>query len=139
MADSSAPLLTYIEDEEDTSPPLNFDKIFEQSLTDFGVSQFLQIIIVGLALTFDSHQIFITVFTDAYPTWHCLDHTICNTATTDVCEILRFHGQHGTGTAEPRLNPSFRSSISSARAPSSEVFPHQLSMLALSLEGFSWR
>uniref|UniRef100_A0A1J3HTZ3 Organic cation/carnitine transporter 5 n=1 Tax=Noccaea caerulescens TaxID=107243 RepID=A0A1J3HTZ3_NOCCA len=89
MADSSEPLLTYIEDEEDTSPPLNFDKIFEQSLTDLGFSQFLQIIIVGLALTFDSHQIFITVFTDAYPTWHCLDHTICKPSTTDICEIPR--------------------------------------------------
>ncbi|CAH2067894.1 unnamed protein product [Thlaspi arvense] len=90
MADSSStvPLLTRIED-EDTSPPLNFDKIFEQSLSGFGLSQFLQIILVGLALTFDSHQIFITVFTDAYPTWHCLDDSICNAATSDICEIPR--------------------------------------------------
>ncbi|CAA7062091.1 unnamed protein product [Microthlaspi erraticum] len=88
MADSSAPLLTYTED-EDTSPPLNFDKIFEQSLSDFGFSQFLQIILIGLAFAFDSQQTFITVFTDAYPTWHCLDHTICNPATTDICEIPR--------------------------------------------------
>ncbi|XP_024006934.1 organic cation/carnitine transporter 5 isoform X2 [Eutrema salsugineum] len=51
--------------------------------------KFLQIILVGLASTFDSHQIFITVFTDAYPTWHCLDHTICNPATSDICEIPR--------------------------------------------------
>ncbi|CAA7058175.1 unnamed protein product [Microthlaspi erraticum] len=47
------------------------------------------IILSGFPLTFDSQQIFITVFTDAYPTWHCLDHTICNPATTDICEIPR--------------------------------------------------
>ncbi|CAN6938979.1 unnamed protein product [Brassica oleracea] len=88
MEDSSAPLLTHIED-EDTSPPLTFDKIFEQSLSDLGLSQFLQILLVGLAFAFDSQQIFITVFTDAYPTWHCLDHTVCNPATTDICDLPR--------------------------------------------------
>ncbi|KAJ4884741.1 Organic cation/carnitine transporter 5 [Raphanus sativus] len=91
MADSSAPLLTHLEDdeEENTSQPLNFDKIFEQSLSGFGLSQFLQAILVGIALTFDSQQIFITVFTDAYPTWHCVDHTVCTPATTDVCKLPR--------------------------------------------------
>ncbi|RID74573.1 hypothetical protein BRARA_B01665, partial [Brassica rapa] len=49
----------------------------------------LQIILVGLASTFDSQQILITVFTDAYPTWHCVDHTICNPATSDICGIPR--------------------------------------------------
>ncbi|KFK42345.1 hypothetical protein AALP_AA2G244200 [Arabis alpina] len=90
MADSSAPLLTHLEDEEDaSSSPLTFGEIVEQSLSDFEWSQFLQILLVGLALTFDSQQIFITVFTDAYPTWHCLDHTICNPTTSDICEIPR--------------------------------------------------
>ncbi|VVB11589.1 unnamed protein product [Arabis nemorensis] len=90
MVDYSTPLLTHLEDEEDTSSsPLTFDKIIEQSLSDFGFSQFLQILLVGLALTFDSQQIFITVFTDAYPTWHCIDHTICNPTTTDICKIPR--------------------------------------------------
>ncbi|WZZ67054.1 hypothetical protein YC2023_078424 [Brassica napus] len=90
MADSSAPFLTHLEDdEEETSPPLNFDKIFEQSLSDFNLSQFLQVILVGLALTFDAQQIFITVFTDAYPTWHCVDHTLCTPATTDICKLPR--------------------------------------------------
>ncbi|KFK42346.1 hypothetical protein AALP_AA2G244300 [Arabis alpina] len=89
MVDSSTPLLTHVEDEEDTYSTLTFDKIFEQSLSDFGWSQFLQIILVGLASTFDSQQIFITVFTDAFPTWHCLDHTICNPTTSDICKIPR--------------------------------------------------
>ncbi|CAH8330245.1 unnamed protein product [Eruca vesicaria subsp. sativa] len=88
MEDSSAPLLTNIED-EDTSQPLTFDKIFEQSLSGFSFSQFLQILLVAVAFTFDAQQIFITVFTDAYPTWHCLDHTVCNPTTTDICELPR--------------------------------------------------
>ncbi|CAH8363721.1 unnamed protein product [Eruca vesicaria subsp. sativa] len=89
MVDSSAPLLTTHIEDEDTSPPLSFDKIFEQCLSSFSFPQFLQIILVGLALSFDSQQIFITVFTDAFPTWHCLDHTICNSTTTDICKLPR--------------------------------------------------
>ncbi|KAG2324485.1 hypothetical protein Bca4012_038995 [Brassica carinata] len=93
MADSSAPLLTHLEEneeeEEETSQPLNFDKIFEQSLSGFGLSQFLQVILVGLAFAFDAQQIFITVFTDAYPTWHCVDHTVCTPVTTDICKLPR--------------------------------------------------
>ncbi|CAH8356224.1 unnamed protein product [Eruca vesicaria subsp. sativa] len=91
MADPSAPLLNHPEDDEEkeTSQPLNFDKIFEQSLSDLSLSQFLQVVLVGLALTFDAQQIFITVFTDAYPTWHCVDHTLCTPATTDICKLPR--------------------------------------------------
>ncbi|CAN6843293.1 unnamed protein product [Brassica oleracea] len=88
MANTSAPLLSQTED-KDTSSHFTFDKIVEHSLSEFELSQILQIILVGLASTFDSQQIFITVFTDAYPTWHCLDHTICNPATSDICGIPR--------------------------------------------------
>ncbi|KAL0665472.1 hypothetical protein Bca4012_102310 [Brassica carinata] len=88
MASSSAPLLTHLE-AEDTSSTLTFDTIVEQSLSDFGLRQILQIMFVGLAFTFDSMQIFITVFTDAYPTWNCLDHTICNPDTTNMCGLPR--------------------------------------------------
>ncbi|WZY76229.1 hypothetical protein YC2023_022613 [Brassica napus] len=85
---TSAPLLSQTED-KDTSSHFSFDRILEHSLSDFGLSQILQIILVGLPSTFDSQQIFITVFTDAYPTWHCLDHTMCNPATSDICGIPR--------------------------------------------------
>ncbi|KAF2560977.1 hypothetical protein F2Q70_00015432 [Brassica cretica] len=88
MANTSAPLLSQTED-KDTSSHFTFDKIVEHSLSEFELSQIQQIILVGLASTFDSQQIFITVFTDAYPTWHCLDHTICNPATSDICGIPR--------------------------------------------------
>ena len=85
---TSAPLLSQTED-KDTSSHFSFDRILEHSLSDFGLSQILQIILVGLPSTFDSQQIFITVFTDAYPTWHCMDHTMCNPATSDICGIPR--------------------------------------------------
>ncbi|CAN6851511.1 unnamed protein product, partial [Brassica oleracea] len=88
MANTSAPLLSQTED-KDTSSHFTFNKIVEHSLSEFELSQIQQIILVGLASTFDSQQIFITVFTDAYPTWHCLDHTICNPATSDICGIPR--------------------------------------------------
>ncbi|KAF8080811.1 hypothetical protein N665_0921s0005 [Sinapis alba] len=64
MADTSAPLLSQTED-KDTSSHFSFDKIFEHSLSDFGLSQILQIIL------------------------HCLDHTIYNPATSDICGIPR--------------------------------------------------
>ncbi|KAJ4874417.1 Organic cation/carnitine transporter 5 [Raphanus sativus] len=88
MSSSSAPLLTHLE-AENTSSPLTFDTIIEQSLSDFGLRQILQIMFIGLAFTFDSMQIFITVFTDAYPTWHCLDHTISDPTTTTMCGLPR--------------------------------------------------
>ncbi|KAG7652266.1 Major facilitator sugar transporter-like [Arabidopsis thaliana x Arabidopsis arenosa] len=126
MVDSLAPLLTaHLEADEDSSSPLTFDKILEQSLSDFGFSQFLQIVLVGLALTFDAQQIFITVFTDAYPTWHCLDHTICNPATTDICKIPRsawewdggFKGKSVISEFDLECSSSFRRSL-----PSSTIY-----------------
>ncbi|XP_010532008.1 PREDICTED: organic cation/carnitine transporter 5 [Tarenaya hassleriana] len=92
MADSSAsPLLSqYDEDINNTSQPqFTFDMIIEQSLSDFGFSQLLQAVLVGIALFFDSQQIFITVFTDAYPTWHCVDRAICDPTASDLCKLPR--------------------------------------------------
>ncbi|KAF2560822.1 hypothetical protein F2Q70_00016482 [Brassica cretica] len=119
MGDSSAPLLTHIED-EGTSPSLSFHKIFEESLSGFTFPQFLQILLVGLALAFDSQQIFITVFTDAYPTWHCLDHTACNpSTTTDICKLPRsawewdggFKGKSAISEFELECSSSFLRSL----------------------------
>ncbi|WZY77257.1 hypothetical protein YC2023_023641 [Brassica napus] len=119
MGDPSAPLLTHIED-EGTSPSLSFHKIFEESLSGFTFPQFLQILLVGLALAFDSQQIFITVFTDAYPTWHCLDHTVCNpSTTTDICKLPRsawewdggFKGKSAISEFELECSSSFLRSL----------------------------
>ncbi|ESQ35177.1 hypothetical protein EUTSA_v10007384mg [Eutrema salsugineum] len=91
MADLSGPLLSHFADDHEVNDTeeLTFDKIVEQSLSDFGFWQFFQILLVGLSLFFDAHQIFITVYTDAYPTWHCLDHTICDPSASDICKLPR--------------------------------------------------
>ncbi|WZY97949.1 organic cation/carnitine transporter 6 [Brassica rapa] len=93
MADQSKPLLLSADDsnvDHKTRPEaLTFDNIVEQSLSDFGFWQLFQVILVGLALFFDAQQIFITVYTDAYPTWHCLNHTICDHSTSDICQLPR--------------------------------------------------
>ncbi|XP_010539566.1 PREDICTED: organic cation/carnitine transporter 5-like [Tarenaya hassleriana] len=94
MADSSAPLLSQGDEESDKIKPeevsgFTFDKVMEQSLSSFGFSQFVQTFLVGFASFFDSQQIFITVFADAYPTWHCVDRTICNPVDSDICQLPR--------------------------------------------------
>ncbi|KAL1221365.1 Organic cation/carnitine transporter 6 [Cardamine amara subsp. amara] len=94
MADPSEPLLSHLADDHEVndksrSEEFTVDKIVEQSLSDFGFWQFFQIFLVGLALFFDAQQIFITVYTDAYPTWHCLNHTICDPVASDVCKLPR--------------------------------------------------
>ncbi|KAG7597239.1 Major facilitator sugar transporter-like [Arabidopsis suecica] len=91
MDDPSEPLLSHLANDSRVSDrtALTFDKIVEQSLSDFGFWQFFQISLVGLALLFDAQQIFITVYTDAYPTWHCLNHTICDPSASDICNLPR--------------------------------------------------
>ncbi|CAH8252512.1 unnamed protein product [Arabidopsis lyrata] len=91
MDDPSEPLLSHFANDSGVNDKtaLTFDKIVEQSLSDFGFWQFFQISLVGLALLFDAQQIFITVYTDAYPTWHCLNHTICDPSASDICNLPR--------------------------------------------------
>lgn len=95
MADPSEPLLSHLVDDSEvfddktSSEALTFDKIVEHSLSDFGFWQFFQIFLVGFVLLFDAQQIFITVYTDAYPTWHCLNHTICDPSASDICKLPR--------------------------------------------------
>ncbi|CAH2037371.1 unnamed protein product [Thlaspi arvense] len=94
MADPSEPLLSHLAGTSGVSDltraeDLTFDNIVEQSLSDFEFWQFFQIFLVGLALLFDAQQIFITVYTDAYPTWHCLNHTFCDPSASDICKLPR--------------------------------------------------
>ncbi|ESQ44786.1 hypothetical protein EUTSA_v10003188mg [Eutrema salsugineum] len=95
MAGPSEPLLSHLGSDDPQvhgkSRPeeLTFDKILQHSLSDFGFWQFFQTFLVGLALLFDAQQIFITVYTDAYPTWHCLNHTICDPSASNICKLPR--------------------------------------------------
>lgn len=139
MANTSAPLLSQTED-KDTSSHFTFDKIVEHSLSEFELSQILQIILVGLASTFDSQQIFITVFTDAHPTWHCLDHTICNPATSDICGIPRSAWDWDGGFKGKSVISEFGLECSSSflRGLPTSTFYVGAMIALLSLEVFSW-
>ncbi|OMO77882.1 General substrate transporter [Corchorus olitorius] len=70
----------------------SFDEMIEQNLAGFGRLQWIQAILVSLALFFDAQQTFISIFTDAVPTWHCkniLDHdhdTSCSSS-SDICNL----------------------------------------------------
>lgn len=77
----------------------------EHCIGEFNWCQFLQAVLVSFAWVFDAQQTFISIFTDALPSWHCtneqivgsrlqLDPTIgfqniCNSATSfsDVCNL----------------------------------------------------
>ncbi|KAK7405444.1 hypothetical protein VNO78_06745 [Psophocarpus tetragonolobus] len=64
----------------------SWDEMVEKGLGNFGWTQFLQSILVSVAMYFDSQQLFTAVYTDDYPTWHCTNHSTC-TQTSDICNI----------------------------------------------------
>ncbi|KAK9131618.1 hypothetical protein Scep_011146 [Stephania cephalantha] len=85
MADSS-PLLTPGSDSasdptEKRPHSITLDDAIERCIGKFGRAQFFQSLLVSAAWLFDAQQTFITVFTDAQPTWHCT--TTSTTATTE--------------------------------------------------------
>nr|VDD42631.1 unnamed protein product [Brassica oleracea] len=118
MADQSEPLLLSADDSDvdhKTRPEaLTFDNIVEQSLSDFGFWQLFQVILVGVALFFDAQQIFITVYTDAYPTWHCLNHTICDHSTSDICRLPRLAWEWDGGSKDKTFISDFGLECSSS-------------------------
>ncbi|KAK3025102.1 hypothetical protein RJ639_044342 [Escallonia herrerae] len=71
----------------------SLDEMIERCIGDFGWAQFLQAILVSLTWVFDAQQTFISVFTDAAPTWHCcdVDDYSCNSALSksQVCQLPR--------------------------------------------------
>uniref|UniRef100_A0A0D3CAR4 Major facilitator superfamily (MFS) profile domain-containing protein n=1 Tax=Brassica oleracea var. oleracea TaxID=109376 RepID=A0A0D3CAR4_BRAOL len=93
---------------------LTFDSIVEHSLSDFGFWQLFQVILVGVALFFDAQQIFITVYTDAYPTWHCLNHTICDHSTSDICRLPRSAWEWDGGSKDKTVISDFGLECSSS-------------------------
>ncbi|XP_021299522.1 organic cation/carnitine transporter 2-like [Herrania umbratica] len=66
----------------------SLDEMIEQSLGGFGHVQLIQAILVSLPLLFDAQQTFISVFTDAVPTWHCTDDTTCS-SNLHICSLSR--------------------------------------------------
>ncbi|XWS27636.1 hypothetical protein CRYUN_Cryun26dG0134800 [Craigia yunnanensis] len=70
------------------TPYESLAEMIEQSLGGFGHVQLMQAILVSLPLFFDAQQTFISVFTDAVPTWHCTDNDTCN-SNSDICSLTR--------------------------------------------------
>ncbi|KAG2667057.1 hypothetical protein I3760_15G094400 [Carya illinoinensis] len=67
----------------------SLDSNIERCIGDFGWSQFIQSIFVSMAWIFDAQQTFISIFTDAHPTWHCttrLGDESCNSV-SNICHL----------------------------------------------------
>ncbi|CAI8600602.1 unnamed protein product [Vicia faba] len=62
------------------------DDMMEKGLGRFGWLEFMQCILVSLAMFFDAQQSFIAIYTDDYPTWHCTNSTMCN-SDSNICNI----------------------------------------------------
>ncbi|KAK1393184.1 MFS domain-containing protein [Heracleum sosnowskyi] len=77
-------------DDENSTTPLvskadqfsSLEVTIEECIGGFGWIQFLHVVLVSFVWTFDSQQTFITIFTDAQPTWHCLPGYSCN---SNIC------------------------------------------------------
>ncbi|KAJ8761734.1 hypothetical protein K2173_004543 [Erythroxylum novogranatense] len=90
MADST-PLLPRSDPSEDSKKSPSLDETIEQYIGDFGLAQLVQAVLVSLAWFFDSQQAFISVFTDAEPTWHCTqfpgNHSSSCTSVSNICQL----------------------------------------------------
>ncbi|KAJ6720711.1 ORGANIC CATION/CARNITINE TRANSPORTER 3 [Salix viminalis] len=86
MADSTPLLLSQSESSnESKQPPPSLDETIEHCIGEFGVAQLFQAILVSFAWVFDAQQTFISVFTDAEPTWHCTSDS-CTSASA-ICRL----------------------------------------------------
>lgn len=77
------------------NPKYSLDEKIEKCIGDFGWKPFFQATLVSLSWIFDAQLTFISVFTDANPSWHCTSekpgNNICTTAGAgaDVCRLPR--------------------------------------------------
>ncbi|KAJ4828439.1 hypothetical protein Tsubulata_047631 [Turnera subulata] len=65
------------------------DEVVEKCLESYGWRQFLQCILVSIAPLFDAQQVFITVFADAEPPWHCINKSSGCSSSSNICKIPR--------------------------------------------------
>ncbi|PHT57729.1 hypothetical protein CQW23_00092 [Capsicum baccatum] len=68
----------------------SLEEIIEPFFGSCGIAwpQILQVILVSMASFFEAQQTFITIFTDAIPSWHCtqLNNTSCDSK-SNVCQL----------------------------------------------------
>ncbi|KAE8733516.1 Organic cation/carnitine transporter 2 [Hibiscus syriacus] len=86
MADSMPLLSDSDKPPEPKRPPRSLDETIERCIGGFGWLQIFQAILVSFAWVFDAQQTFISVFTDAEPSWHCTDESVCN-GFSSICQL----------------------------------------------------
>ncbi|KAK2407408.1 organic cation/carnitine transporter [Trifolium repens] len=77
--------------EQENKPMSSWDEIIEKSLSNFGWLDFLQAVLVSIAMFFDAQQSFISIYTDNYPKWHCINpntNSSCSSS-SDICKLPR--------------------------------------------------
>ncbi|KAK8545822.1 hypothetical protein V6N13_067085 [Hibiscus sabdariffa] len=86
MSDST-PLLSHSDKPSGPKlPPWSLDDTIERCIGGFAWFQIFQAILVSLAWVFDAQQTFISIFTDAVPSWHCTDESVCNSF-SNICQL----------------------------------------------------
>ncbi|KAL4341946.1 hypothetical protein GQ457_08G008250 [Hibiscus cannabinus] len=86
MSDST-PLLSHSDKPSGPKlPPRSLDDTIERCIGGFAWFQIFQAILVSLAWVFDAQQTFISIFTDAVPSWHCTDGSVCNSF-SNICQL----------------------------------------------------
>ncbi|OEL23574.1 Organic cation/carnitine transporter 3 [Dichanthelium oligosanthes] len=68
----TGPLLTSHKAKPAKPQPPSIDDMIERYIGDTGAMQLLKAVLVAFAWAFDAQQVFISVFTDAVPGWHCV-------------------------------------------------------------------
>ncbi|XP_062209288.1 organic cation/carnitine transporter 2-like [Phragmites australis] len=89
MADTATtPLLTSHRAKPAKTPSI--DDVIEMYIGAAGAWQLLKAVLVAFAWAFDAQQVFISVFTDAEPQWHCLGspgNSSCSPAAASPCAL----------------------------------------------------
>ncbi|KAL6650073.1 hypothetical protein ACP70R_014297 [Stipagrostis hirtigluma subsp. patula] len=69
---------------------LSIDDMIETYIGATGAVQLLKAVVVAFAWAFDAQQVFISIFTDAEPRWHCVRNSTnssCSVVTTSPCTL----------------------------------------------------
>ncbi|KAL6878437.1 hypothetical protein ACP4OV_012607 [Aristida adscensionis] len=85
----TAPLFTSRKAKPPAKAP-SIDDMIETYIGATGATQLLRAVLVAFAWAFDAQQVFISVFTDAEPPWHCIhspDNSPCSLATASPCAL----------------------------------------------------
>ncbi|XP_027368003.1 organic cation/carnitine transporter 3-like [Abrus precatorius] len=78
---------SFIQHQDDEQHSSSLSSTVDKCIGELNWTQFLQALLVSLSWFFDGQQTFITIFTDAQPSWHCT--TDSCTSETNTCNVPR--------------------------------------------------